>query len=247
MFANAVTRASFATLTLLAGSSATLGATIDWLTMSPPAFGSSVPNASVYNLAGVGPVTVTYSLPSGFTDARLQNPLLTTGSAGAYSWTDYELFAATNTVAANPIVGVPWRLTFTFTGTVPANTLFVGVAGLGQTTSFGGGATTATVNQNGLFIGDWSGGGNYGPTQYTGGAGTFTMQNSLTGAGGADPWWNSQLGVAQILDPVSSITIDFAQIAGDGAGANIGVLVPAPGAVSMFGAAGLLTLRRRRR
>jgi hypothetical protein len=246
MFAKAIARASLVTLALAVGSTASLGATIDWLNMAPPAFGSVIPNSSVYNLPGVGPVTVTYSIPAGFTQARVQNPLLTAGNVGAYAWTDYELFAATNTVAVDPIVPVPWRVTFGFTNTIPAGQIFVGVAGLGQTTSYGGGATTATVSQNGSFLGDWSGGGNYGPTLYTGGAGTFTMQNSLTGAGGADPWWNSQLGVVRIMDPVSSITVDFAMIAGDGAGVNIGY-VPAPGAVSLIGVAGMLAVRRRRR
>lgn len=222
---------------------------IDWLTMSPPAFGSSVPNNSVYNLAGVGNVTVTYSIPSGFTDARVQSPLLTAGNVTSgpdnYAWSDYELFAATNNVSANPIVPVPWRVTFSFPGTVPANQIFVGVAGLGQTTSFGGGATTATVNQNGTFLGDWSGGGNYGPSLYTPGAGTFTLQNSLTGAGGADPWWNSMLAVVQINDAVSSITVDFAHIAGDGAGVNIG-FAPTPATGVLAALAGLGALRRRR-
>lgn len=225
---------------------------IDWLTMSPPAFNTSVPNNSVYSLAGVGNVTVTYSIPSTFTDARIQNGFLTTGNVvsgpDTYSWTDYELFAATNNVSANPIVPVPWRITFTFPATVPAGQIFVGVAGLGATTSFGGGATVATVNQNGTFLGDWSGGGNYGPSLYTPGAGTFSMQNSLANAGGADPWWNSQLGVVRIDDAVSSITVDFAHIAGDGAGVNIGYAVPTPGGASaLILGAGILAAKRRRR
>jgi hypothetical protein len=223
---------------------------IDWLTMAPPAVGSSVPNGSIYNLAGVGNVTVTYSIPSGFSDARVQNPLFVTGNVtngpDTYSWTDHEMFGATNLVSVDPIVPVQWRITFSFPGTVPAGQMYVGVAGLGQTTSFGGGATTATVNQNGTFLGDWSGGGNYGPTQYTPGAGTFSMQNSVTGAGGADPWWNSMLGVVRIDDPVSSITVDFAHISGDGAGVNIGFAVPTPGAMATLAGAGLLAIRRRR-
>lgn len=222
--------------------------TIDWLTMSPPAYGASVPNNSVYNLAGVGNVTVSYSIPSGFSDARVDNPLLTAGSVGSYNWSDFEMFGATNLVPADPIVGVPWHITFTFPSTIAANQIYVGVAGLGRTTSFGGGATIATVNQNGTFLGDWSGGGNYGPTQYTGGAGTFSMMNSLSAPGGADPWWNSQLGVVQINDAVSSITVNFAHIAGDGAGVNIGYsAVPAPGALALLGLGGLLGTRRRRR
>ena len=225
---------------------------IDWLTMAPVPFNTSVPNGSVFNLAGVGNVTVTYSLPGGFfTDARLQNPLLIAGNVvsgpDTYSWTDHEMFAATNLVPSDPVVQVPWRITFTFPGTVAANEIYVGVAGLGRTDSFGGGATVAHVQQNGTFLGDWTGGGNYGATNFTSNPGNFTMYNSVSGAGGADPWWNSALGVVQVNDAVSSITVDFGHIAGDGAGVNIGyAAVPAPGALALLGLGGLLGTRRQR-
>jgi hypothetical protein len=222
--------------------------TIDWLNMAPTPFGSSVPNNSVFFLPNVGNVTVTYSLPATFSDARFTNPLLTNGNVvsgpDTYSWTSHELFGATNLASTNPIVGVPWRITYTFPGTQAPGKIYLGVSGLGQTTSFGGGASTATVYQNGTFLGDWTGGGNYGPTQFTPGP-PFQVQNSLTGAGGADPWWNSALGVVRIDDPISSLTVDFSQISGDGVGVTIGA-IPEPAGAALLGVGALLTLRRRR-
>ncbi len=223
---------------------------IDWLNMSPTPLGSSVPNNSSFNLPGVGLVTVNYSIPSGFTDARFQNPLLTAGNVTSgldnYAWTNAELFAATNNVSVSPLVGAPWNITYTFPGTVAAGSLVVGVSGLGQTTSFGGGASTAEVFQNGTFLGDWSGGGNYGPTQFTAGN-PFQMQNSLTGAGGADPWWNTPLGVVRIDDAVNSLTVRFAQISGDGVGVNIGYIVPEPSTALLLGMGGVCVALRRRK
>lgn len=223
---------------------------IDWLQMAPTPFGSPVPNASVYNLPGLGNVTVTYSIPAVFTHARGNNALLTSGSVVAgpdtYTWSNWELFGAVLQTGPDPLVPVPWRVTFSWSNPVPANSIYVGVAGLGRTTSFGGGMTTATVNQNGTFLGDYTGGGNYGANQFTSGAGTWTMNNSVTGPGGADPHWNSALGVVQINDPnLTSITIDFSHIRGDGAGANIG-FIPTPGAAAVLGMGGLLASRRRR-
>ena len=210
--------------------------TVDWLQMSPPPFGTSVPNNSVYNLPGVGNVTITYSLPTWFTDARFQNALLLNGNVTSggdnYAWTSHELFATTNLASpSTPLAGDPWRITYTFPGVQPAGSILLGVSGLGQTTSYGGGASTATVNQNGTFLGDWSGGGDYGPTQFTAGP-PFQMQNSVTGAGGQDPWWNTPLGVVRINDPISSLTIDFSQISGDGVGVNIGHVVPEPASLA---------------
>ena len=129
------------------------------------------------------------------------------------------------TVGPDPIVPLTWTVTYTFPGTLPAGTVYVGADGMGQTTSFGGGATVVTVNQNGTFLGDWTGGGGpWGPTQFTPG---FSMQNSLNGAGGLDPWWNTPLGVVKVTDAVSSITINGSQIRGDGIGFNIGFDVQA--------------------
>jgi hypothetical protein len=198
---------------------------IDWLNMPPTPFGSSVPSGSVFFVPGIGNVTVTYSIPSTFTDDRLAGGVLQSGNlgSGAYTWTNYESFATVLNTGPDPLVPVMWTITYTFPTTLPVGAVYLGVCGLGSTTSFGGGTSTATVNQNGSFLGDWTGGGGpWGPTQFTGGMGTFQMQNSLTGAGGQDPWWNTPLGVVLITDPVSSVTVIFNQIRGDGVGVNIG-------------------------
>jgi hypothetical protein len=197
---------------------------IDWLQMAPTAFNSMVPNSSVFFVPGIGNVTMTYSVPPAFSGPnRFQNPCLVSGSLGTYSWSNNEELATTLLTGPDPIVPVVWSVTYTFPSLLAPGTVFVGISGLGQTSSFGGGATIATVNQNGTFLGDWSGTcGPYGPTQFTGGVGTFSMQNSLTGVGGYDPWWNTPLGVVEIGDFVNSITIYASQIRGDGIGVNIG-------------------------
>lgn len=223
--------------------------TVDWLQMAPTPFGSSVPNNSVYNLPGVGNVTITYSLPTSFTNARFQDGFIQNGNVSSggdnYAWTSQEVFGTTNLATSNPVVGTPWRITYTFPGVQPAGSILLGTSGFGQTTSLGGGASTATVNQNGTFLGDWSGAGNYGPTQFTPGL-PFQMQNSVTGPGGQDPWWNSAFGVVRIDDPISSLTIEFSQISGDGLGVNIGHVVPEPATLVLLAMGGLAMIRRRR-
>jgi hypothetical protein len=230
----------------IGAASPSAASTINWLNMAPTPFGSVVPNNSVFNLPGVGNVTVTYSIPTALVNDRGQNPLLLNGNVGTYSWTAQELLGVTSFAPNPPFVTTPWSVTYTFPGTVAPGTLFAGVAGLGKTSSFGGGASTATVNQNGAFLGDWTGGGNYGATQFIPGAGTFSMQNSVTGLGGADPWWNSALGVVQILDPVNSLTFFVNQLPGDGLGVNIGSVVPEPASLALLGLGGLALLRRRK-
>ena len=89
-----------------------------------------------------------------------------------------------------------------------------------------GGASVYTVNQNGTFLGDWTDGGPWGPTQFTGGAGTFSVQNSVNGASGSNPWWNTPLGVVRIDDAVSSLTVNCSQIRGDGISAPLGARRP---------------------
>ena len=237
---------SVLTVATLAPVTAHAAQTIDWLNMSPVAFGSTVPSNSNYNLPGVGLVNITYSLPAVFTQSRFTNPILANGnvSAGAYNWTAHELIGVVNTVAANTTT--QWHVTYTFPSLQAANSIYVGISGLGRTSNNGGMMTLATVNQNGTFLGDWISGGNYGPTQYTGGAGFFTMNNSLTGPGGLDPWWNTELGVVQINDAVSTLTVIFDHTPGDGVGVNIG-FVPTPGAAAVLGLAGLMSAGRRRR
>ncbi|MDO9695197.1 MAG: hypothetical protein Q7W56_10720 [Candidatus Latescibacteria bacterium] len=197
---------------------------ITWLDMSPTAIGSVVPNGSVFFVPGIGNVTVTYSIPAHWTHGRNQNPLYTVGSVTSgldtYSWSNYEHFG---TIFVDGLLGPESAtITYTFAGTLPAGSVYVGTIGLGATTSFGGGASVTTVNQNGTFLGDYIGDVTAGASQFTGGAGTFSVQNSVTGAGGANPWWNTQLGVVRIDDAVSSITVHQSLIRGDGIGVNIG-------------------------
>ncbi len=230
-----------------AGSAQAVNYPLNWLNMAPTPFGSSVPNNSVFNLPGVGPVTVTYNLPTTFTDARFTNPSFqnesVTNGPDTYSWGAQEMFAAVNGVNQTNT----WDITYTFSGTLAPGTIYLGISGLGATTNPGGGYSVATVFQNGNYLGDVNSSGAFGPTNYTPGAGVFSMQNSLIAAGGIDPHWNSQLGLVQIMDPISSLTVHFSQLGGDGLGVNIAAVVPAPGDGAFLMLAGLAAMRRRRR
>lgn len=213
-------------LVTLAGSALAVNYPITWLNMSPVSVGNSVPNSSVFNLPGVGNVTVTYSLPTVMTNSRHVNGFLVSGNVTSgpdnFSWGNFEAFSTIFTVGQDPLVPLPWRITYTFPSTLPAGSIYLGVSGLGRTTSFGGGASVISVNHNGTFLGDWQGaGGPWGPTLFNAGP-PFTMENSVTGAGGADPWWNTKLGIVRIDDATNSLTIDASQIRGDGIGLNIG-------------------------
>lgn len=226
------TRLSLAVLTcVVIGSGAAFATTIPitWLDQSPTAFGSPVPNGSVFTVAGVGNVTVTYSIPAHWTHSRLLSAGYTAGNVAfgpdTYTWTNYEAFATIFTPGLlGPEVGT---ITYTFDSTLPAGSVFVGPIGLGATTSFGGGTSTTRVLQNGTFLGDFIGDVTAGASQFIGGPGSFTVMNSVTGAGGSNPWWNSQLAVVRIDDAVSSITVFQSQLRGDGIGVNIGFAVDA--------------------
>ncbi len=217
---------ALAALAGLASNAVATNYPITWLNMAPTPFGSAVPNSSVFFMPGVGNVTVTYSLPAVMTQTRLQNAFITSGNVTSgsdnFSWTNFESFATIFTAGGNPLVPEVWRVTYTFPSTMPAGSIYLGTSGLGQTTSFGGGASIVSVNNNGTFLGDWSGaGGPWGPTQFTAGP-PFQLKNSVNGAGGADPWWNTPLGVVRIDDSTNSVTVNVSQIRGDGIGVNIG-------------------------
>jgi hypothetical protein len=234
-----------------AGSSAlATNYTVTWLDHSPVPLGSSIPTNSLYFLPGAGLVTVSYATSGTFLDARNQISGLSNGNVTSgpdnYAWTNHENLAFTNLFSSNPIQSAFFTVTYTFATPQPANSLVLGVVGLGATTSFGGGASTAFANRNGTFLGDWAGGNPFGPTTFTPGVGSFLMSNSLTAPGGQNPHWNSQLGVVLINDAISSITIEFSVLNGDGVGVNIGSVVPAPSAAAAFAAAALLAGRRRR-
>lgn len=242
--------ASLAGLALAAPASAA-GYTIDWLQMAPTAFGSAPINGASYNLPGVGLVQVSWTSVINFTESRLdQNPNFFGGSVSyggdTYGWTNIEQFARANWQPAPP-VNQSWDITYTFPTTVAAGSIILGVSGLGrQDAGVPGAVSTATVAQNGTYLGEYFGGGPWGPNLYTSGTGWFSLENAVTGVGGANPHWNTALALVRIDDAVNSLTVRFVQTSGDGVGLDIGVLVPTPGAAALLGLAGVAGLRRRR-
>jgi len=227
---------------------------LTWLDMAPVPFNTPVPNASAYFMPGLGNVTITYTIPSYFLHNHATNPIFDNGSVingpDTYSWTNNQYFGATNFNPGNsdgtPSLGDPWSITYTFPTTVPANQIYLGISGLGRTTNSGGIESTATVNQNGTFLGDFISGFPFGATDFIPGAGTFMLRNTQTGPGGSDPWWNTELALVQINDSLNSLTVNFWQLPGDGLTVNIAYAVPTPGAASLLGLAGLVAIRRRR-
>jgi hypothetical protein len=218
---------------MLAASAGIASATsynIVWLDMSPTAVGANFTSGSVFTVPGIGNVTVTYAIPGDWTLQRGQNASFTAGNVVAgpdvYSWTNHEYVATIFTAGA--LGPVPGTVTFTFPGTLPAGSVFVGTIGLGRTSDDGTGAsgTSSTrVLQNGTFLGDYNGDPTFGASTYTNGPGFFTVTNSQTGPGGQNPWWNTQLGVVRVDDAVSSITAIQTALRGDGIGVNVGFLV----------------------
>lgn len=233
----------------IVGTAHAVNYSLNWLSYAPTAVGSSVPNNSVFNLPGVGNVTVSYTIPSFYTHARFQNPIFFPGSVTSgpdtYSWATHEAFSAT---ANGPVpAGLSsWDITYTFQSTLAPGSIILGVQGLGSTNQPVPGTTVASVLQNGTFLGDFISGQNFGATQFNPGVGQFSMQNSVTGPGGQNPHWNTELGLVRIMDPISSLTVRFAQMSGDGVGVNIASFVPTPGAASLGVLAGLVAMRRRR-
>lgn len=229
---------------------------VDWMQLQPTPFNSAPPFNSTYNLPGIGNVQLTYTAHGDFTESRLAVPALQNGSlsyAGdTYQWGPQEVLARTN-FAFSGVTNSAWFATFTFPNTIPAGDLVLGVTGLGRRNPTNPGetfvdtTTLLTVAQNGTHFGDWTGAQNYGPTQFSPAAGSFTMINSLTGNGGADPWWNTGLALVRIDDAVSSLTVRIDQTSGDGMGLNIGRIVPEPGTLGLLLTGGLCTLVRRRR
>lgn len=214
--------------------------TIDWLTYSSTPVNSAVPNASVFFVAGIGNVTVTHSIGAQVSHTRAVSPSFVVGSVtyglNTYQWSDFEYFGTILTAGPDPLVPVVSTVTYTFPAQLSPGTVYVGTLGLGSTTSFGGGTSIITVNQNGTDFGDFNGGA-FGPSLYTGGPGTFNVRNSLSAPGGIDPHWNSQLDVVRIDDAVTSVTIIHSGIRGDGIGANIGFVhdLATPSSTSTWG------------
>ena len=217
---------------------------LTWLDMAPTAIGSSVPNNSSIFLPNVGLVNITYTFTGNFLDLRGINPLFQNGTASSTSWGAHETFGAVN-LGSGTILPSNWRITYTFPSLQPAGSIFLGVSGLGRTNDNGGQQSVASVNQNGTFMGDWTGTGNYGATTFIPTVGNFTMNNSVTGPGGSDPWWNTALGVVRIDDAISTLTVNLSQLPGDGVGLNI-ASIPTPGAAGLLALGALASTRRRR-
>ena len=197
---------------------------------------------------------MTYTAHPDFTNARVQNVALAAGSlnygSDTYSWSNYEALGRTNW-AYSGVLNSAWQVTYTFPSTVLAGQIVVGTVGLGRRNPNTNESpidviTRVTVNQNGTYFGDWTGALNVGPAQVSNGPGIFTLVNSLSGPGGADPWWNTGLSLIRVDDALNSLTVYFNQTAGDGAGVNIGVLTPEPVSLSLLALGGLGLLRRRR-
>ncbi len=250
---NTMTAALALALAASAASAANYGVT--WLQMSPTPFGSPPPFSGSYFLPGVGNVGVTYNADPDFAEARLQVGPLVVGSVNyggdTYSWNNAECLARTNWGYSGNL-NTSWQVTYTFPTTIAAGQIILDVQGLGRRDPDQVGVppsfymTTATVNQNGTFLGDFTGSMNVGATQFGSSAGQFTMINSLSGPGGQDPWWNTGMGIVRIDDATNSLTVRFDQTAGDGVGVNIGILTPAPGSAALLGLGGLVAIRRRR-
>jgi hypothetical protein len=243
-----------AALSALAPVAGAANLTLNWLQMTPTPFGGQPPNGSSYNMPGVGLVQINYTVTPAFSTGRLdQSPIFggdsITSGGNTYSWTPIEQFARSNIQPAPPL-NQTWSITYTFPSTLAGGTVYLGVSGLGRRDQAVPGAiTTAQVSQNGNYLGeDFGVGGPWGSNQFTGGVGTFSLENSVTGASTFGPNWNSALALVQITDAVSSLTVNFNQTSGDGVGLNIAVVTtPAPGTAAVLGGAGLLALRRRRR
>lgn len=243
-------KAGMLALTLAAaGSASGVNYPLNWLDMSPTPFGSAPPTGSSYFMPGVGLVTITYTTPPLFNTARVdQTPVFGSGSVvngpDTYNWGTIEQFARTNVGPVSPPVQ-SWDITYTFPTTLSPGQIVLGVGGLGRRSDVAGAVSTATVLQNGTFLGEYFGPNNFGANTYTGGPGFFTLENSVTGAGGANPHWNTALALVRIDDAISSLTVRFLQASGDGVGLNI-AYIPAPSSVALLGLAGLAAGRRRR-
>jgi len=242
-------------LALIASSASAVAYNVNWMQLTPTPFGSAPPFSGTYNLPGIGAVQMTYTAHPDFAEARFQNPALATGTLNyggdTYSWTNNEVLGRTNW-AWSGVLNSPWQVTYTFPGTVSAGQIVVGTIGLGRRNPNPNESpidviTRVTVLQNGTYFGDWTGALNVGPASFSSGPGIFSLMNSLSGPGGADPWWNTGLSLVRVNDAMNSLTVYFNQTAGDGAGVNIGVLTPEPATLGLLAMGGLALLRRTRK
>jgi len=189
---------------------------------------------TTFNLPGYGNVQVTESTePATFWDQ--------TGaynqSAGNYSWgTDTQRLNVYNISQSN------WQYTVTFSflnGAPDLSRLIVVPVGLAV-------GTTAKIDQQGSLVGEYSFGGITSTTLYNSGTMTFSSQGN--GDRVNTGWALFQLDKSD--GAISSVSLTFDQISGDGAGFTLGYTNPAPEPGSLIlvgtGVASLGGLLRRR-
>jgi hypothetical protein len=225
---------------------------INWLNLDPVTPGFSLPPGS-YTLPGYGTVLVTIG-GSPLGHIRQQSPLYQNGSVthggDVYSWTVMDNVFQVNTDFSGTIAS--YQITFTFqNGPVAAGDLTLAAWGLGRTDLvFPGNITSISSSHDATFLGDYVLAANYAPTGFTGGVGSFTLQNSLPGnLTPGNPAFNTHLGVVRIDDSISSLTLLVNHIGQDGMGLNIGLItepVPEPGSAALSLLAAGALLRRRR-
>jgi hypothetical protein len=229
-------------ISAMIGCPSALAATISWLDYSAD---PSITSGSVYSIPGGGTVTVTHNFPA----THFQNTTSpSTGGIVGYNWSDWEFIGLHNPVPSATLDA--WSLTFTFSNPQSAGSLYFGAIGLGSTTNNNalGDFSNFHVLAEGTYLGEYIIDPSGGATNFSSSPGSFDMRNSVTGAGGVNPHWNTNLGVVAINQTISFLTIDGTQVHGDGIGLNIGfTAVPEPSA-ALLGVAsvGLLLVRRQR-
>jgi len=155
--------------------------------------------------------------------------------AGIYTWgTDTQRLNVLNTQPTN----INYTVTFSFLNGAPdLSKLIVVPVGLAR-------GTTAQIDQQGSLVGEYSFGGTTSTTLYNSGTMTFSSM------GDHDPfntgWALFQLN--QSDGAISSVSLAFNQIPGDGVGFTLGYQAPEPSTLVLLGTAvaGLAGVMRRR-
>lgn len=189
-----------------------------------------VSSGTIYNLAGYGNVRVTHTTflnptrvqgVSGFHSGSITN------GSNSYAWNSIDqLFLLNGDVGDS---AVSYSVTFEFmNGLMPGGEGVLGIWGLGRTDlAYTNRISTATVNKNGTFLGDFDLGTSRGASSVTDNAGNFIVKNSLPGdLTPGNPSFNSDLAIIRIDDGVTSITINMVHIGQDGLAFNVGQITP---------------------